>query len=36
MKPGRNNPQMIDDDDSDAKIGGQMPQQPHIGVEAAG
>ena len=36
MELGGDDPEVIDDDDSDTKVGGQMLQQPHIGIEAAG
>jgi len=36
MELGCHDPQMVDDDDSDTKVGGQMSQQPQVGVEASG
>ena len=36
MEPGGHEPQMIDDDDRHAHVGRQVPEQPNIGVKAAG
>ena len=35
MELRSDDPEMIDDHDSDTKVGGQMLQQPHISIEAA-
>jgi hypothetical protein len=36
VEPGCDDPQMVDDHQCHAKIGGKMPQQPDVGVETAG
>jgi len=33
---GCDDPEMIDDDDGDTKVGGEMPQQSGISIKAAG
>ncbi len=36
MELGFDDPEMIDDDESDTKICGEVLQQPYVSVEAAG
>jgi len=36
MELGCDDPEMIDNDDSDPKVCGQVLQQPNIGIESTG